>query len=80
MFNPIIDTKKIHSCSVTDALTLLTYFLLTPAGLTVLLSPSSAKLFSSYNLPFPGHVLIYGPPVSSSLQVLYYHFGDALMP
>lgn len=32
--------------------------------LTVLLSPSSAKLFSSYNLTFPGHVLIYGPPGS----------------
>ncbi|KAK1361426.1 Peroxin-1 [Heracleum sosnowskyi] len=32
--------------------------------LTALLSPVSAKLFSSYSLPFPGHVLIYGPPGS----------------
>ncbi|XP_002517570.2 peroxisome biogenesis protein 1 [Ricinus communis] len=26
-----------------------------------LLSPTSGMLFSTYNLPFPGHVLIYGP-------------------
>ncbi|KAE8009972.1 hypothetical protein FH972_006373 [Carpinus fangiana] len=30
----------------------------------VLLSPSSGMWFSSYNLPLPGHVLIYGPPGS----------------
>ncbi|KAF9589821.1 hypothetical protein IFM89_028756 [Coptis chinensis] len=32
--------------------------------LTVLLSPSFGKLLSSYKLPVPGHVLIYGPPGS----------------
>ncbi|KAK3043702.1 hypothetical protein RJ639_000118 [Escallonia herrerae] len=32
--------------------------------LKVLLSPDSGMLFTNYNLPFPGHVLIYGPPVS----------------
>ncbi|KAF5736234.1 putative peroxisome biogenesis factor [Tripterygium wilfordii] len=30
----------------------------------VLLSPSSGMWFSTYNLPLPGHVLIYGPPGS----------------
>lgn len=29
--------------------------------LLVLLSPSSGKLLSSYDLPHPGHILIYGP-------------------
>ncbi|RVW87838.1 Peroxisome biogenesis protein 1 [Vitis vinifera] len=37
-----------------------------PAGityrLTTLLSPASGMWFSTYNLPLPGHVLIYGPP------------------
>ncbi|CAH1443171.1 unnamed protein product [Lactuca virosa] len=32
--------------------------------LMVLLSPSSGIFLSTYNLPFPGHVLIYGPPGS----------------
>ncbi|KAA8544695.1 hypothetical protein F0562_019457 [Nyssa sinensis] len=32
--------------------------------LTVLLSPASGMMFCAYNLPFPGHVLIYGPPGS----------------
>ncbi|XP_024973056.1 peroxisome biogenesis protein 1 isoform X2 [Cynara cardunculus var. scolymus] len=32
--------------------------------LMVLLSPSSGMFLSTYNLPFPGHVLIYGPPGS----------------
>uniref|UniRef100_A0A5B7BPC2 Peroxisomal ATPase PEX1 n=1 Tax=Davidia involucrata TaxID=16924 RepID=A0A5B7BPC2_DAVIN len=32
--------------------------------LTVLVSPASEMLFSAYNLPLPGHVLIYGPPGS----------------
>ncbi|XP_042500338.1 peroxisome biogenesis protein 1 isoform X3 [Macadamia integrifolia] len=30
--------------------------------LTLLLSPTTGKLFSSFNLPRPGHILIYGPP------------------
>ncbi|RVW34014.1 Peroxisome biogenesis protein 1 [Vitis vinifera] len=41
-----------------------------PAGityrLTTLLSPASGMWFSTYNLPLPGHVLIYGPPNRSS--------------
>lgn len=32
--------------------------------LMVLLSPSSGMFLSTYNLPFPGHVLVYGPPGS----------------
>ncbi|KAJ0805322.1 putative AAA+ ATPase domain, ATPase, AAA-type, core, aspartate decarboxylase-like domain superfamily [Helianthus annuus] len=32
--------------------------------LMVLLSPSSGVFLSTYDLPFPGHVLIYGPPGS----------------
>ncbi|XP_071737783.1 peroxisomal ATPase PEX1 [Rutidosis leptorrhynchoides] len=32
--------------------------------LMVLLSPSSGIFLTTYNLPFPGHVLIYGPPGS----------------
>lgn len=32
--------------------------------LTALLSPTSGMLFSTYNLPRPGHILIYGPPGS----------------
>ncbi|KAL7155807.1 hypothetical protein ABFS83_03G100500 [Erythranthe nasuta] len=32
--------------------------------LIALLSPTSGMLFSSYNLPLPGHILIYGPPGS----------------
>ncbi|XP_076917911.1 peroxisomal ATPase PEX1-like [Bidens hawaiensis] len=32
--------------------------------LMVILSPSSGVFLSTYNLPFPGHVLIYGPPGS----------------
>ncbi|XP_073122071.1 peroxisomal ATPase PEX1 [Henckelia pumila] len=32
--------------------------------LKALLSPTSGMLFSSYNLPLPGHILIYGPPGS----------------
>ncbi|KAL5731551.1 hypothetical protein ACHQM5_004270 [Ranunculus cassubicifolius] len=32
--------------------------------LTVLLSPSTGKLLTSYKLPLPGHVLICGPPGS----------------
>lgn len=50
-----------------------TLLFFSPAGLTALLSPVSAKLFSSYSLPFPGHVLIYGPTVSffQSLYSLY---------
>lgn len=32
--------------------------------LTTLLSPASGMWFSTYNLPLPGHVLIYGPPGS----------------
>ncbi|KAI3464580.1 hypothetical protein Pfo_021243 [Paulownia fortunei] len=32
--------------------------------LTALLSPTSGMLFSSYNLPLPGHILICGPPGS----------------
>ncbi|XP_059656844.1 peroxisomal ATPase PEX1 isoform X2 [Cornus florida] len=32
--------------------------------LAMLLSPVSGMLFSAYKLPFPGHVLIYGPPGS----------------
>ncbi|XP_075494974.1 LOW QUALITY PROTEIN: peroxisomal ATPase PEX1-like [Primulina tabacum] len=32
--------------------------------LKALLSPTSGMLFSSYNLPWPGHILIYGPPGS----------------
>ncbi|PON46956.1 Peroxisome biogenesis factor, partial [Parasponia andersonii] len=34
----------------------------------VLLSSASGMWFSSYNFPLPGHVLIYGPPVSQSLK------------
>ncbi|XP_019182268.1 PREDICTED: peroxisome biogenesis protein 1 isoform X2 [Ipomoea nil] len=30
--------------------------------LTVLLSPTSGMLFSTYDLPLPGHILIHGPP------------------
>ncbi|KAL6515496.1 hypothetical protein OROHE_018530 [Orobanche hederae] len=33
-------------------------------GLTALLSPASVMLFSSYNIPLPGHILICGPPGS----------------
>ncbi|KZV23186.1 peroxisome biogenesis protein 1 [Dorcoceras hygrometricum] len=32
--------------------------------LKALLSPTSGLLFSSYSLPLPGHILIYGPPGS----------------
>ncbi|PKU63684.1 peroxisome biogenesis protein 1 isoform X1 [Dendrobium catenatum] len=32
--------------------------------LLVLLSPSSLKLLNTFNVPLPGHVLIYGPPGS----------------
>ncbi|KAF6172929.1 hypothetical protein GIB67_035483 [Kingdonia uniflora] len=32
------------------------------SGLRLLLSPTYGKLFRTYNLPLPGHVLIYGPP------------------
>ncbi|KAF6176657.1 hypothetical protein GIB67_034519 [Kingdonia uniflora] len=32
--------------------------------LRLLLSPTYGKLFRTYNLPLPGHVLIYGPPGS----------------
>ncbi|KAG9149165.1 hypothetical protein Leryth_003159 [Lithospermum erythrorhizon] len=32
--------------------------------LRVLLSPSSGRLYSKYSLPFPGHILICGPPGS----------------
>nr|XP_043635641.1 peroxisome biogenesis protein 1 isoform X2 [Erigeron canadensis] len=32
--------------------------------LMVLLSPTSSTFLSTYDLPFPGHVLIYGPPGS----------------
>ncbi|XAR56140.1 hypothetical protein NMG60_11036493, partial [Bertholletia excelsa] len=32
--------------------------------LIALLSPASGVLMSSYNLPFPGHILIHGPPGS----------------
>lgn len=34
------------------------------AGMMVLLAPASGIWFSTYNLPLPGHVLIYGPAVS----------------
>lgn len=43
----------------------------------MLLSPTSSMRFSTYNLPLPGHVLIYGPPVCSALQLcpfLCFHF------
>lgn len=40
-------------------------FLLT-AGMLILLSSASGLWFGSYNLPLPGHVLIYGPPVSTT--------------
>ena len=30
----------------------------------VLLSPASGLWFGTNNLPLPGHILIYGPPVS----------------
>lgn len=33
-------------------------------GILVLLSPASGAWFSSHDLPLPGHVLLYGPPVS----------------
>nr|GLL25332.1 peroxisome biogenesis protein 1 isoform X3 [Ipomoea trifida] len=32
------------------------------SGLTVLLSPTSGMLFSTYDLSLPGHILIHGPP------------------
>jgi peroxin-1 len=35
-------------------------------GMLVLLTPAYGVWFSSHNLSLPGHVLIYGPPVSSS--------------
>ena len=34
----------------------------------VLLSFAPGMWFSSHSLPFPGHILIYGPPVSQSLK------------
>lgn len=42
------------------------------AGLFVLLSPSSGKLLTTFDLPHPGHVLIYGPTVG------YYIFSVTL--
>ncbi|OVA14668.1 AAA+ ATPase domain [Macleaya cordata] len=38
--------------------------------LTVLLSPTSGKLFNMYTLPLPGHVLIYGPPGSGKTSLV----------
>lgn len=35
------------------------------AGMTVLLSPAAGLWFSKFSIPSPGHILIYGPPVSS---------------
>lgn len=35
------------------------------AGMTVLLSPTAGMWFSKFSIPSPGHILIYGPPVSS---------------
>ena len=35
------------------------------AGMTVLLSPTAGMWFSKFSVPSPGHILIYGPPVSS---------------
>lgn len=34
----------------------------------MLLSPSSGIWFSSFMLPLPGHVLIYGPTVSTASE------------
>ncbi|KAM7518793.1 hypothetical protein LguiB_017755 [Lonicera macranthoides] len=46
--------------------------------LTLLLSPASGMMFSTYNLPFPGHVLIYGPPdkVTKRIEKLKRSFGS----
>nr|XP_029116222.1 peroxisome biogenesis protein 1 isoform X2 [Elaeis guineensis] len=38
--------------------------------LFVLLSPSSSKLLSSFDLPLPGHVLIYGPSGSGKTTLM----------
>lgn len=38
----------------------------------MLLSPASGMWFSTYNLPLPGHILIYGPPVCSALQPCFF--------
>lgn len=46
-------------------------------GLTLLLSPACGTWFSNLNLPLPGHVLVYGPPVSLHLQhVTFMHFSE----
>ncbi|XP_043700585.1 peroxisome biogenesis protein 1 isoform X2 [Telopea speciosissima] len=37
--------------------------------LTLLLSPTIGKLFSSFNLPLPGHILICGPPGSGKTSL-----------
>ncbi|KAJ4980645.1 hypothetical protein NE237_031482 [Protea cynaroides] len=37
--------------------------------LTLLLSPTTGKLFSSFNIPLPGHILIYGPPGSGKTSL-----------
>lgn len=44
-------------------------------GMLVLLTPASGAWFSSHDLPLPGHVLIYGPPVSaSSFEIWFFHW------
>lgn len=47
--------------------------------MVVLLSPSSGMWFSSYGLPLPGHVLIYGPTVSPAFEFWSSLFDDLII-